>query len=243
MTENTSAFAYLRVSGLSQVDGDGFPRQIASCEEYASRNGIQIIGVYREEGITGKSDLDNRPALRQCIADLLANGTKIILIEKLDRLARDLMIQENIIQDLQRRGITLISVSEPDLCSSDPTRTLIRRILGSFFQYEKEMISSKLRVARTRIKSHGRNPGARNYSPDPIKNCNAEGRKPFGFHESESAIFEQMRSMKAQGLSSVKIAENLNVARIPTRYGKPWLASTVAKILARERKKRPALVA
>jgi len=40
------------------------------------------------------------------ITGILTNGVKTIIIEKLDRLARDLMIQEHIIQDLQRRGIT-----------------------------------------------------------------------------------------------------------------------------------------
>ena len=39
-----------------------------------------------------------------------ANGVKLILIEKLDRLARDLMIQETIIGDLRKYGFELVSV-------------------------------------------------------------------------------------------------------------------------------------
>jgi DNA invertase Pin-like site-specific DNA recombinase len=43
----------------------------------------------------------NRPALQELMAALHGNGTKLVLIEKLDRLARDLMIQESIVADLQ----------------------------------------------------------------------------------------------------------------------------------------------
>jgi DNA invertase Pin-like site-specific DNA recombinase len=44
-------------------------------------------------------------------------------------------------------------VTEPDLCSDDPTRTLMRQVLGAFFEYERSMIVSKLRSARQRMKA------------------------------------------------------------------------------------------
>ena len=97
------AFAYLRVSGRGQVDSDGFDRQLSAIRSYASGQGISIARVFRE-GVSGTIAGMDRPAWVEMI------------IEKLDRLARDLMIQEHIIADLQRRGITLVSVAEPDLC-------------------------------------------------------------------------------------------------------------------------------
>jgi DNA invertase Pin-like site-specific DNA recombinase len=233
----TSAFAYLRVSGLSQVEGDGFPRQSAACEHYAAKYGLQIVVTYVERGVTGKSELDNRPALRACIDALLANGTRILLIEKLDRLARDLMIQESIVQDMKRKGITLISASEPDLFSDDPTRTVIRQILGSFFQYERAMITSKLKAARERIKSDGRAPGAKNYSPDPVVNRNSEGRKPFGQKPGEAEALKMIMAWSGGRVTAQCIAANLNTAGIKSRSGKPWRRSVVAKIIAREKKK------
>jgi DNA invertase Pin-like site-specific DNA recombinase len=48
--------------------------------------------------------LENHPALRELLTALHADGFKLVLIEKLDRLARDLMIQESIIADLNRHG-------------------------------------------------------------------------------------------------------------------------------------------
>ena len=46
----------------------------------------------------------------------------MVIIEKLDRLARDLMVQETIIADLRKHGFELVSVAEPDLMANDPTR-------------------------------------------------------------------------------------------------------------------------
>ena len=116
---------------------------------------------------------------------LAANGTKLVLIEKLDRLARDLMIQETIIADLRKQGFDFVSVSEPDLLQTDPTRVLMRQIFGAVAQYEKAMIVAKLRGARQRMK---------------VKEGYCEGRKPFGHHEGEAAVLARMKLLRTSGL-------------------------------------------
>ncbi len=78
------AFAYLRVSGKGQLEGDGFPRQMGAINGYAAANGIRVMKEFREEGVSGKKELENRPALQALLAALYANGTKLVLIEKLD---------------------------------------------------------------------------------------------------------------------------------------------------------------
>jgi len=122
-------YVYLRVSSLGQVDGDGFERQLLAVRAYAQANAIKIAKIFREEGVSGSKDLANRPALQQLLTALHSNGVRLVLVEKLDRLARDLMIQESIIADLGRYGFEVRSVCEPDLCSDDPSRTLIRQFL------------------------------------------------------------------------------------------------------------------
>jgi DNA invertase Pin-like site-specific DNA recombinase len=88
------AFAYLRMSGKGQLGGDGFPRQRATIKEFAESRDIRIGRWFREEGISGKRDLENRPALQEMMLALHSNGTRVVLIEKLDRLARDLMFRK-----------------------------------------------------------------------------------------------------------------------------------------------------
>jgi DNA invertase Pin-like site-specific DNA recombinase len=107
------AHAYLRVSGRGQVEGDGFPRQFAAIQQYAGSHEITIARVFREKGVSGTVDGVDRPAWVDMITCARDAGVKVIVIEKLDRLARDLMIQERILADLKSRGVTLISVAEP----------------------------------------------------------------------------------------------------------------------------------
>jgi DNA invertase Pin-like site-specific DNA recombinase len=95
------AFSYLRVSGKGQVDGDGFPRQRAAIKQYALANGIRIVPEFREEGISGAVENMDRPTWAELMATLHSNGVRTILVERLDRLARDLMIQETAIADLR----------------------------------------------------------------------------------------------------------------------------------------------
>jgi DNA invertase Pin-like site-specific DNA recombinase len=211
-------FVYLRVSGRGQIDGDGFDRQLLACQKYAADNGYEIAEVFREEGQSGKKDLEDRPALAELFAALEENGIKTVLIEKLDRLARDLMIQESIVLDMQKHGYTLLSAYEPDLCSNDPSRILIRQIFGALAQYERSMIVLKLRGARQRVKA---------------RRGKCEGRHAFGEKPSEAHTLEQIKEWHGTGSTPKRIAEDLNGTGHKTRSGRPWRSTTVAKIIRR----------
>ena len=210
------AFAYLRVSGKGQLEGDGFTRQLAAIKKHAATNGIRIGRVFREEGVSGTKDLENRPALQQLLVALHSNGIRLVLVEKLDRLARDLMIQESIVADMKRNGFEIVSVTEPDMCSDDPSRVLIRQILGAFAQYERAMIVQKLRGARQRIRA---------------KSGRCEGRKPYGTRSGEAEVIERMKKLRQQGTAVDTIAETLNTEGIKPRAGEKWYATSVYRVL------------
>src|SRR6516164_9081714 len=173
----TKAYAYLRVSGRGQIEGDGFTRQLTAIKKYAAANNIKIVRVFREEGVSGTTDWEDRPSFSEMIGIMMSNGVRTVLVERLDRLARDLMVQESVIADFQRKNLTLVSVSEPDLLIEDPSRILMRQVLGAFFQYEKTLLVAKLRGARQRVKAQtGR----------------CEGKKPYGTLPGESAVIDRM---------------------------------------------------
>jgi DNA invertase Pin-like site-specific DNA recombinase len=210
------AFAYLRVSGKGQLEGDGFTRQLAAIKKHAATNDIRIVRIFREEGVSGTKDLENRPALQQLLFALHSNGVRLVLVEKLDRLARDLMIQESIVADMKRNGFEIISVCEPDMCSDDPSRVLIRQILGAFAQYERAMIVQKLRGARQRIRA---------------KAGRCEGRKPYGTRPGEVEVIERMKKLRQQGTAVDKIAGTLNAEGVKPRAGQKWYATSVYRVL------------
>lgn len=210
------AFGYLRVSGQSQTGGDGFPRQRAAVSAYAAAHGYRITHWFEERAIPGKTEWDQRPAWLDMVAAL--NGVTTIFVEKLDRLARDLMVQEHIIADLRRRHVTLISVGEPDLCVDDPGRKLLRQIMGAIAEYDRAMITAKLAGARKRVKA---------------KTGSCEGRKPFGAREGEAEAIKFMRQHREAGHTFANVAIAMNQSKYRTRTGKPWIAPVICKILKR----------
>jgi DNA invertase Pin-like site-specific DNA recombinase len=210
------AFGYLRVSGKGQVKGDGFTRQLQAIKAYAAGHGIKIVRVFREEGVSGAKESMDRAAWSEMMTALHGDGVGTIIIEKLDRLARDLMVQEATIADLQKHGFTLISVAEPDLMANDPTRVLMRQLMGAVAQYDKSQIVLKLRGARMRKRA---------------REGHCEGRKPFGYYPGESAAVERIKALRVAGLGFDRIAARLNEEGVATRTGRPWHGIVINRIL------------
>ena len=234
-TKMRGAFGYVRVSspGQGAEERDGIPRQKAAIRKHAAAHNIRIVQWFSDM-VSGRKDLENRPGLQEMMTALHGNGTKLVLIEKLDRLARDLMIQESIIADFRRNGFELVSVVEPDMCSDDPTRKLLRQMLGAFAEYECTMISLKLKGARLRA--------AAKRGADYV-----EGRVPFGYrvvkHDgipvrvpepTEQATISRIKHLRDAGHSLAKIAEKLTAEGRKARAGNKWYEKQVARVLGRD---------
>ena len=70
----TMAFGYLRVSGKSQIDGDGLDRQEAAIRSCAKKNDIKIVKLFKEFGVSGTKDITDRPAFVAMMEALHADG-------------------------------------------------------------------------------------------------------------------------------------------------------------------------
>jgi len=219
----TKVFAYLRVSDVSQVkDKDGYTRQLKACQEYADKNNMIITQVYREAHTGTEYD---RPILASLMVSLEQNhhGVKTVLIERFDRLARDYFIQETILRDFQSKGFTLISSNmyEADLCSNDPTRVLLRTMLGGIAAYEKSMLVAKLRAARDRKRlATGRCEGRTQYVDT------TEGRELIHYIKS---LHRKSRHYKRRTLQ--QIADQLNAEGRKTISGKKFTLHRVRDII------------
>lgn len=215
----TKVFGYSRVSGQSQVDADGFVRQELAIRALCAEKQLELVALYREEAVSGTVDGMHRPKWVEMLLQMEKDGVNTVVIEGVDRLARALMVSEYIISDLERMGITLLSSREPDLCASDPTRVLFRHIMAAIAQYDKNMIVLKLKAARQRKKA-------------ATGRC--EGRKPYGYYQSEEAMLASMREYHNNGVPAKMIAGHLNSKGAKPRYGEQWSERMVKRILSRE---------
>jgi len=204
------------VSGKGQIEGDGFTRQRTAVKAYAAANDIKIAREFREEGVSGTIETMDRPAWAEMMAALHSNGVRTIIVEKLDRVARDLMVQEAAIADLRKYGFMLVSVAEPDLMANDPTRVLMRQLMGAVAQYDKSQIVAKLRGARMRKRA---------------KEGRCEGRKPYGFYDGENAVIDRMKALRAERMGFDRIAAQMNAEGLETRSRGKWHGVMVNRIL------------
>lgn len=226
MTTKPKAFAYLRVSGKGQVKGHGYDRQRDSIRAFAKRDGVEIVGEFRD-AYTGTSD--DRPGFSDMIGSMLDNGVRTVIVESLDRFARELMVQIGLLANLRTHGIRLLSASTGEDVTAgmagDPIAEAMISMQGVFNQLEKRRLVNRLAKARAaRRNQKGR----------------CEGGRPFGTKPGERDTVARILSLRRKPpgrppMSFAKIARRLNDEGVPTRRGKPWRASTVQAIAKRGR--------
>ena len=215
------AFAYTRVSSVGQNDGHGPERQLQEIQRFAKQRRLKIVETFHDSH-TGTEE--HRPAFSSMLAALKANGTRTVVIERLDRFAREIGVQIALFAALRREGITLLEASTgrdvTAALDSDPMAKALVNIQGVFHQAEKELLVRKLRLAREDVRA---------------KTGRCEGVKPFGSLEGEQPVLAAILEMKARKgkrkMSLRKIAAELNQLGMKTRSGSPWLAQTIGKIL------------
>ena len=219
------AVGYLRVSTKSQVEGDGLLRQREAIKRWAKANRFEVIAWYEEEGVSGSLEL--RPALGKMLVALAESleEVELVLVEGLDRLARELMVQESILLEVWKTGKEVLSVNTGHRAKEEeePSRTMLRQIMGAVAQYEKALMLQKLAEARGRERQR-------------VGRC--EGRKPFGFYPGEDETLKEIRRLRTKRggkrLSYAKVAQALNEGSYVSRTGKAWKAGTVQGIVKRE---------
>jgi DNA invertase Pin-like site-specific DNA recombinase len=87
--------AYLRVSTDHQAErGLGLQVQEQAIRKWARAGGHKVVLWTRDEGVSGSNGLDTRVGLLDALGGLKARGTEGLVVYRLDRLARDLIVQE-----------------------------------------------------------------------------------------------------------------------------------------------------
>src|SRR4051812_11609764 len=87
--------AYLRVSTDRQVErGMGLAVQEQAVRKWAKANGHRLAAICRDEGISGSNGVETRIGLHEALQAIQDGAAQGIIVYKLDRLARQLTVQE-----------------------------------------------------------------------------------------------------------------------------------------------------
>jgi DNA invertase Pin-like site-specific DNA recombinase len=207
------AFGYTRTSSATNLgeDKDSVPRQRRAIRSYANRAGYKVTQWFDDGDVKGADPIDARPGFGEMIETIAANGCRTIIVERADRFARGLVVQETGYQRLKAEGITLIAVDSPD-CFTDttPMAVLICQILGAVAQFDKAMTVFKLRGARDKKRA---------------KYGKCEGRKSI--LERDPRIVEAAKAL-AQGKLSLRQISAALTGGEAMKFGQDLLDAAVA---------------
>jgi DNA invertase Pin-like site-specific DNA recombinase len=225
--------AYLRVSTDRQAEeGLGLETQRHAIREWAKAGGHTISLWASDEGISGSNGIDTRKGLLDALCALQDGRCGGLVVYRLDRLARDLVLQEQLLSEVWRMRGRVFSTSPSedaylgeDDAGDDPSRALIRQILGAVAQYERGMIRLRLRQGKARkAASNGYVGGA------PKFGYRAEGRELVA-DDREQLARTRIVQLRADGLSLRAIAAVLESEGVPAKRGGRWHPTTVRAVL------------
>lgn len=217
--------AYVRVSTEEQAQsGYSVAAQIEKLEAMCKSQDWKMLPVYVDDAYSGKN-LD-RPAMRRLLEDARRKKFDVVLVYKLDRLSRRLSDLVSLGEKFESIGIGLRSLTEP-FDTTYPAGKLLFNMLGSFAQFERELIGERTKLALQRRLREGKWNGIAPFG----YRLGKEG--PLEVHPEEMPYAKRVfQIFLEEGLGVKLIARRmLKEDRCTRRKGK-WARTTVWHMLA-----------
>lgn len=176
--EHMANIAYVRVSTVEQNEA----RQIESLSKYR-------IDKWFSEKVSGKDT--NRPQL-QAMLEYVREGDTVY-IHDFSRLARSTKDLLDIVEQLQSKGVHLISAKE-NLDTSTPTGKLMLTMIGAIGEFERQNLLERQKEGIAIAKRDGK----------------YKGRKPI---EADQRFREQYQRYLNREINKTELAKILGVSR------------------------------
>jgi DNA invertase Pin-like site-specific DNA recombinase len=197
------AVGYVRVSTEDQArEGISLDNQEAKIEAYVAINGLELVGIIRDEGTSGKS-LD-RAGMTKLLKLVEAGEVEAVVVYKLDRLSRKTLDNLQLIERFEYKGVAFHSISEK-IDTKSATGKFFLTIASAMAQMERDLIAERTRDALLHKKTKGE----------------WVGRVPFGFKvegtklsedTEEMKVVQKAKRMRRNGKSMRDIAGALNLS-------------------------------
>jgi DNA invertase Pin-like site-specific DNA recombinase len=131
--------------GLEQ-EFNSLQAQREACEAFIDsqrhEGWVGLRAAYDDGGFSGATM--DRPALQQLLADVTAGRVDTVVVYKIDRLTRSLADFAKIVEILDARGASFVSVTQQFNTTTSMGR-LTLNVLLSFAQFEREVIGERIR--------------------------------------------------------------------------------------------------
>jgi site-specific DNA recombinase len=223
---------YVRVSTRQQTESQSIEQQLDRLRAH-----IQTLGwilpdenIFRDDGYSGAAL--NRPGLDHLRDQVAAAAFDRVLITAPDRLARKYVHQVLLIEELERHGCQVEFLDRP--MSQDPHDQLLLQIRGAVAEYERTLITERMRRGRlSKYKAGVLLPWTR--APYGYRVNPERPRDPTGVRldPAEAAIVAEIfAEYLKDGVGLMSLAKHLYEQQIPSPTGKArWGLATLRGIL------------
>lgn len=213
------ALVYIRVSTARQAtDGVGLETQEAKCRAHAERMGWKVAEVFRDEGLSGKDGVEDRPGLKGLIARAQLTLGAVIVVYSVSRLARRQRLLWQLLDDRDGHGLAVSSATEA-FDTSTPMGKAMLGMIAVFAQLEADMVSERTKDALAEVRLQGKRLGA----PSMVD---------LGAADTVRLVQELYASGK---FTHRTLATELNSRSVPTATGTgKWWPKTVRSALLAE---------
>jgi len=216
---------YTRQSVGSSDELSSCAIQREACAVFAAAQDWSVVAeVFDDLGFSGATS--DRPGLQRLLAFVRQTGADCILIQRLDRLSRNVRDCVGLLDEFRRLKLDLVIVTAPELGHAAQDRFLLN-IMASFAEFDCEMIAGRIAEARAALKTQARR---------------IAGAVPFGYNADprtkqlvpnarEAEIIRWMFEEAAGGKRPTEIAEAANKLRYRTKANGLWTARQVVATL------------
>lgn len=146
------AAIYCRVSTADQ----SCARQERDLIDFAARAGYEVVGVFKETGSGAKLDRIER---KKVLALAQARRIDAVLVTELSRWGRSTLDLLNTLRQLESQKVSLIAMSGMALDLSTPHGRMMATFLSGIAEFERDLISERVRSGLASAKARGRRLG------------------------------------------------------------------------------------
>ena len=233
-SEQTTAALYARVSSDRQDVDLSVAAQLRALRDYAERNGYVVAREYIDEAESGR--VADRPQFTKMLDEAAQPDAPFqeILVWKFSRFTRKREHAVAFKSILRRRGIRVTSITEH--ADDTPTGKLMEAIIESVDEFYSENLAQEVTRGMREAASRGFWVASRPpYGYKRVKVADGGKERPtLVLNPPVDEIVRRIFEMASAGQSVLDITRTLNSEGIPTTTGKPWLKTTVHRLLTNE---------
>ena len=224
------AIGYIRVSTEQQaLEGVSLQAQREKIEAYCKLQGLSLVDLIEDQGVSGAVSLCDRPGGIQIAASLKKHKARHVVALKLDRLFRDAAdaLTQTKAWDEQGIGLHLIDIGGQSINTSTAMGRMFLTMMSGFAELERNLIAERTSIALQSMKAR-----REVYCALPLGYAGQNGKLiPI---DEELRVVAEIREMRDDGKTLREIAENLNGRGIVGKRGGKFFASTIKAVLGND---------